>query len=334
MTAIDLNAVRFLGSGLSRPECVVAHQSGLLFAPDWTEPGGVAAIAPNGGVMRFLATQPDPEVDAPIRPNGIALEPGGSFLIAHLGADRGGVYRLFPNGRCEVVADKIAGDRMPPANFVAIDEEGRLWITVSTRKTPRAKDYRPGADSGYLAVLEPGETEARIAADYLGYANECLLAPDGGTVWVNETFGRRTLAFDRDGDKLTNKRVVTEYGAGDFPDGIALAEDGTLLVVSIVSNRVLEIAPSGERTLWLEDAEQSHLDWVEEAFQSSRMGRPHLDANPSKRLRNVSNIAFGGVDRRTAYLGCLLGDRIATFDAPIAGAPLKSWDVDLGPLAI
>nr|MBX2854072.1 hypothetical protein [Paracoccaceae bacterium] len=72
----------------------------------------------------------------------------------------------------------------------------------------------------------------------------------------------------------------------------------------------------------------------EKAFQAGEMGRPHLDASPAKRLRNISNIAFGGPELRTAYLGCLLGDAIAQFDAPFKGEPLQSWDVDLGPLAV
>ena len=49
------------------------------------------------------------------------------------------------------------------------------------------------------------------------------------------------------------------------------------------------------------------------------MGRPHLDHAAGARLKNVSNLAFGGPGLRTAYLGCLLGDSIATFRAPVAG---------------
>ncbi|MEL6235440.1 MAG: hypothetical protein AAFR46_13635, partial [Pseudomonadota bacterium] len=57
---IELDALRFVGAGLVRPECVLAHASGLLIAPDWTDPGGVSLIAPNGHVTRHLATRPDP----------------------------------------------------------------------------------------------------------------------------------------------------------------------------------------------------------------------------------------------------------------------------------
>jgi hypothetical protein len=55
------------------------------------------------------------------------------------------------------------------------------------------------------------------------------------------------------------------------------------------------------------------------------MGRPHLDQVVSRRLRNISSLAFGGADLRTGYLGCLLGDSIATFRSPVAGFPPAHW---------
>jgi len=55
------------------------------------------------------------------------------------------------------------------------------------------------------------------------------------------------------------------------------------------------------------------------------MDRPHLDKAAGRVLRNISSLAFGGPDLRTAYLGCLLGDRVASFPSPVAGAPPVHW---------
>ncbi len=55
------------------------------------------------------------------------------------------------------------------------------------------------------------------------------------------------------------------------------------------------------------------------------MAHPYLDAIRSRRLKNLSSLAFGGPDLRTAYLGCLLGDSLATFRAPVAGLPPSHW---------
>jgi hypothetical protein len=58
------------------------------------------------------------------------------------------------------------------------------------------------------------------------------------------------------------------------------------------------------------------------------MNRPHLDTIISRRLRNISSLAFGGKDLKTVYLGCLLGDSLATFRSPVAGRPPVHWLFD------
>ncbi|MEO1724461.1 MAG: SMP-30/gluconolactonase/LRE family protein [Pseudomonadota bacterium] len=329
--SLDLEEIRFIGDGLVRPECTLAHESGLVIVPDWTPPGGVSLIAPSGRTHRLLASAPGPGVETPVRANGIALEEGGTILIAHLGETQGGIYRLHADGRCTLVTAEIDSKPMPPANFVLPDSLGRLWITVSTTLTPRARDYRPEAASGLIALHDGGTT--RVVASGLGYTNECLLAEDERTLFVNETFGRRLTAYDVAGGKLTGQRRVAVFGAGRFPDGLAPAADGSLIVTSIVSNAVLRVSPEGEVETLLEDAEASHLAWVEGAFRRGDMGRPHLDEVHSKKLRNISNLAFAGADLETAVLGCLLGDRLATLRMPMPGRPLPHWKADLGPLA-
>lgn len=167
---------------------------------------------------------------------------------------------------------------------------------------------------------------ARVVADGLGYTNEVALHPDGQWLYVNETF-RRCLSRYRvaaDGT-LTHREVVTRFGSGTFPDGLAFDVDNCAWVVSIVSNRLIRVAPDGSSTVWMEDADATHLEAVEVAFNHGTMGRPHLDRNPAQRLRNISSIAFSGPDRRTAVLGCLLGDRLETLRMPTAGHLPFHW---------
>lgn len=125
---------------------------------------------------------------------------------------------------------------------------------------------------------------------------------------------------------LGAKQVVAEFGPGTFPDGLAFGEQGHAWVVSIVSNRLLRVAPHGTAALWLEEADAGHLAWVEAAYEAGMMGRPHLHGVPSRQLRNISSIAFCGADRRSAVLGCLLGDRLATLRLPVAGAAPTHWN--------
>jgi hypothetical protein len=324
---INLEDIRETGSGLQRPECVLAHESGLLFAADWADDGGIAMIDAGGRVVR-IAARGGPRA---MRPNGIALEPGGSFLLADLGAQEGGVFRLHPDGEVEPVVTALDGHAFPPTNFVCRDSEGRLWITVSTRRQPRDLGYRPDVDDGFI-VLFDGHG-ACIVADGLGYTNECHVSPDGGHLYVNETFTRRVSRFPlRAGGSLGSKQVVAEFGAGTFPDGLTFDAEGGIWITSIVSNRVIRIDRDGRQEIVLEDADATHLAEVEEAYRAHALGRPHLDSCRSKRLRNISSLAFGGPDLRTGYLGCLLGSSIATFHSPVAGAAPPHWSYPLGPL--
>ena len=321
--------LQFHGAGLNRAECVLAHASGTLIAADWTEGGGVSVIGADGRVGRVLTKTP--VADGPLRPNGICLEQGGTILAAHLGPQCGGVYRLHPDGALEPVLTEIDGVAIPPSNFPVRDRSGRLWLTVSTRIQPRAADYRRGAASGFVVLQD--QRGARIVADGLGYANECALSADERHLYVNETFARRVVRFAiGEHGALTDKTVVATFGKGTFPDGIALDIEGGLWITSIVSNRVLCVDPAGRAENVIEDADAAHLDWVEEAFDTNRMDREHLGKAAGRRLRNISSLAFGGPDMRTAFLGSLQGDAIASFRAPVAGLEPVHYRADVAPL--
>ncbi|MEP7276618.1 MAG: SMP-30/gluconolactonase/LRE family protein [Betaproteobacteria bacterium] len=317
---VDLASITRIGTGLQRPECVLATRRGDLYAADWR--GGVAHLHPDGRQALYRCEFPG---GRPARPNGIALRRDGSFLFADLGADRGGVFALARDGDVRPFLEQVDGVALPPTNFVAEDAHGRVWITVSTRQVPRALGYRREVADGFVVVADA--RGARIVADGLGYTNEAILDSRGEWLYVNETFARRTSRFAVRGDgSLGPREVFVDYGPGTYPDGMAFDEEGHLWVVSIVSNRLLRIAPDGSAVTVLEDADPAHVAWVEQAYVAGALDRPHLDTVKSRVLRNISSIAFGGADRRTAYLGCLLDDAIYAFRAPVAGLAPAHWN--------
>jgi len=316
---LPLDGLRFVGNSLVRPECVLANAAGDLFTADWR--GGVAHLRPDGRTALYVGHGP---AGMALKPNGIALLRDGSFLLTHLGDDEGGVFQLQRDGRVTAWLRQVDGVDLPPTNFVLEDATGRFWVTVSTRLKPRALGYRRSCNDGFIVRIDT--RGAAIVADDLGYTNEVAVHPSGRWLYVNETFARRLSRFALHADgSLGVKEVVTEFGPGTFPDGLAFDEEGHAWVVSIVSNRLIRVAPDGKPTTWLEEADAEHLAWVEQAFEAGTMGRPHLDGAPSRSLRNISSIAFTGADRRTAVLGCLLGDRLATLRLPVAGVAPAHW---------
>ncbi len=314
---VTLEEIDFFGAGLRRPECVLTTRAGPLFVSDWD--GGVARLAPDGAVTRFL------EPEGWLRPNGIGLRPDGSFLVAHLGQDEGGLFHLLRDGSLRPLLLEIDGAPLPPSNYPLEDEAGRIWLTVSTRHQPRDLAYRGDVADGFIVLLD--ERGARIAAEGLGYTNEVRLSPDGDWLYVNETFARRLSRFRLAADgTLSGKETVCEFGPGSFPDGMAFDSEGAVWVTCIISNRVIRVLPDGRQELILEDCDPAHLDWVEAAYRDGGLGRPHLDKIVSRRLRNISSLAFGGPDLKTVTLGCLLGDSVARFRSPVAGLPPPYWD--------
>ena len=130
-------------------------------------------------------------------------------------------------GRLRPGVRNADGVVLPPTNYVTRDSKGRMWITVSTKLTPRSLDYRKTANSGFI-VIDDGRGP-RIVAEGLRYTNECIVSPDGHWLYVNETFAKRTIRMPikQDGT-LGNAETFEEFGRGEFPAGMAFDAEGQL----------------------------------------------------------------------------------------------------------
>ncbi len=315
---VPVTALQAHGTGLSRPECVIATPAGDVFVPEW--PGGVTVVHSDGRTHTWRAVSP--AVD--LRPNGIAVEAGGSFLIANLGDD-GGVWRLDRSGLLSPVLTEVDGVPLPPAHFVTIDQQDRIWISISTRLVPRQQAWREDVADGFVVLIDAAGP--RIVADGLRYANEVRPDPTGKWLYVVETFGRRVRRFPlRPQVTLGAAETVFSMGRGFFPDGFAFDEEGGLWVTSLVSNRLLRFHDDRIEIV-LEDVNSDFVDRVERAFASRTMAAEHLGRIPQTLLQQVTSVAFGGPDRRTVYLGSLHGTCLYRFRTNVSGAMLTHWSL-------
>ncbi|WP_420548760.1 SMP-30/gluconolactonase/LRE family protein [Curvivirga sp.] len=320
---LSLDDIEKLGSNLNRPECVLTTSNGRIYTASFN--GGINIIEQDGFQWELLAKG----LDFDLKPNGICLMPDGSILAAHLGDDQGGVYQIAENGVTTPFCVEVEGSPLPPTNYVHLDSNGRVWITISTRKIPRALGYNPNIADGFIVLVENGI--ARIVAENLGYTNECLVSPDGKKLFVNETFSKRLISYDiTENGNLENKALVAEFGLGTFPDGLTFDTKDGIWITSIVSNRLIRIDIHGNQEIIIEDSDLDKLKWVEEAFQAGKMGRPHLDNYFGKKLKNISSFAFGGEDLNLGYLGCLLDDCIYKITTEYRGHPPTHWNFN-GP---
>lgn len=320
VTTSDLS---FVGRDLKRPECVLCMPSGRLYVAH--RGGGILRIDPDGGQALLKWDMPAGGHD--FIPNGFALLPDGTFLVANMGHD-GGVWARRPGGRVEPYLMEVDGERLAKANFVFNDEQGRVWITVTTRSDPLSKAMtglgQPELKDGFVCMVDA--KGARIVADGFAFTNEARVSPDGGSFYVVETQGRRVTRFRiaASGD-LSGRETFASFGHGTFADGIAFDAEGYLWVTSIVSNRLFRVAPDGKATLVFEDGNADNIAKVEAALTDGSVTREHFNSKSGTRVHNIASIAFGGPDLRTAYLGSLVGDTIPFFQSPVAGLPLPHW---------
>ena len=304
----------FVGTDLHRPECVLATASGKLFASD--RRGGVTVIEPDGRQHRLGTSS--------LMPNGIALQRDGSFLVANLSPE-GGVWRIGADGTVLPWLMEVDGVKLPGVNFLQSDAEGRTWIGVSATHTG---DHYPIDDAtGYIILHHQGAS--RVIADGLRYTNEFRMSADGRFMYVVETFGRRLSRFRIASDgRLIERATVAEFEAGDIPDGMALDVEGGTWVVCVVSNRVYRITPDGKRHTLIDDSDPATIERIEAAYVSRTLTRPMLSAASGRRLKNITSIAFGGPDMRTAWMGCLGGNALTSFRSPVAGLKPAHWHWD------
>ncbi|TCR64050.1 sugar lactone lactonase YvrE [Bosea sp. BK604] len=319
MQRLELSDLDYVGDGLDRPECVMTTRSGDMFTPN--KQGGISIVRADGRTEHILAR------NAPegFLPNGIALLPDRSVLIANLGPS-GGVYHLAMDGTLTPKLLEIEGRQLEPTNFVGIDRKSRIWVTVSTKQIPREQSMRKGFGDGYIIMIDG--KGPRVVAENIGFTNEAIVDPTGHWLYVAETIARRTSRFPIRADgTLGEKEVFAEYREpSTFPDGFTFDSEGAVWIVSVVSNRVIRAMPDGRQHILIEDADPALLAEIEDDFQNDRYGRPQLDTGGKRQLANLSGISFGGPDLKTVYLGSLFGSRLATFRSPVAGAAPVHWD--------
>ena len=282
--------LRFVGEGLSRPECVLAERDGTLWAAD--DRGGVTRIDPDGrqSVIGKI----------PGLPNGLAFEKSGSLVIANI--EDGKLYRLGRDGRHEVLLDQIDGRSLGAVNFVLRDTVGdRLWVTVSTRMEPRRQAVERAIPDGYIFLLEGGK--ARIVAEGFCFTNEVRIDRQRRHLYVVESAMGRVVRLPLAADGSLG--APEPFGPGPlFPgartDGIAFDVEDNLWVTEITRNGIYVIAPDGACRRVFEDPAGESV-----VFPAS--------------------LTFAGPDLKTVHIGTTKMAKLACFRAPVAGVPLAHW---------
>ncbi len=183
------------------------------------------------GVSEVVATVPN-------RPSGLGWLPNGRMLVVSMTDRR--LLRLEPDGFAEH-AD-LSGLAAHECNDMVVDTIGRAYIGHFGFDHFAHASFRPAS----LIAVDPDGT-ARVVAEDLMFPNGTVIADDGRTLVVGESYGRRLTAFDieRDGS-LSRRRVWAEIGMA--PDGICLDAQGCIWVASPTERAAVRVREGGEIT--------------------------------------------------------------------------------------
>jgi gluconolactonase len=274
-----------VASGLRFPEGPVAMADGSVLLVE-IERGALSRVAPGGGVTVVA------EVGG--GPNGLALGPdgaayicnnggfgwltldGGLLLPIHAAHDRpcGSIQRVdLSDGTVSTLYDACDGVPLNGPNDIVFDAHGGFWFTDHGHVRASGRDH----GALYYARAD-GSHISRQRSEMIG-PNGVGLSPDGRTLYVAETMTARLWAMDivapgqlAEPPPFMPGRLVGTPPAYRLFDSLAVEEDGRVCVGTLV-----------EGGITMFDAHGGH-----EFLPLPGVG--------------VTNICFGGADRRDAYV--------------------------------
>lgn len=227
-----LQAFESIATGLDHPECVAVGPDGLLYA------GGEA-----GQIYRIHA-EGNPEQIASTGGfiYGVALGGSGDVFACDFG--NAAVKRISAAGDVVTYSDGTSEHPMRVPNFAAFDDAGNLYVTDSG-------DW--GSDDGLVYRIAPGGATEVWTGSTPRFPNGCCLSATGDALLVVESRGRAIVRvpIHHDGGAGPPEPVVDLTGSQ--PDGIALAEDGTMFVGCYRPDRIYRIAPGGVVEVFVDD---------------------------------------------------------------------------------
>jgi sugar lactone lactonase YvrE len=164
-------------------------------------------------------------------PSGLGFRPDGSLLIAST-EDR---QVLRYDGDTVVPVADLRD--LVPANLgdMVVDDAGRAYVGSQARA------------GGVLVRIDPDDT-VTVVADGLDFPNGMVITPDGTTLIVAESTGRRLTAFTLTANgELSDRRPFAE-GLDGPPDGLAVDSEGGVWASMTLANQFQRIVDGGAVT--------------------------------------------------------------------------------------
>jgi gluconolactonase len=300
--------------GLQFPEGPVPLDDGSVLVVEIRR-ATLTRVSPDGRTD-IVADWGDPAISGP---NGAAIGPDGSVFVCNNGGfnwhEIDGVWHPkdpvigathspsyvggsidtvdLTTGTITTLYTHCGGARLRSPNDLVFDSHGGFYFTDMGKNRAGAHDH------GALFYARSDGSEVDVLVEDLVQANGVGLSPDGSTVYVAETRTGRLWAFDLEGpgrlatggtfrfiDGHHGRNMANTLG---YFDSLAVTVDGSVVVAALQDGLcVVPSDGSGHRYVAVDDP-------------------------------LTTNIAFGGSDRRTAYVTGSGTGRLLALEWPVAG---------------
>ncbi|HEX8483632.1 MAG TPA: SMP-30/gluconolactonase/LRE family protein [Allosphingosinicella sp.] len=250
--------MELVAEGLEFPEGPVAMADGSVIVAE-IKGRRITRVSPDGSK--------DVLAESGGGPNGLAIGPDGALWIADNGGSfsfhdemgftipgptppnhEGGSIRRFDfaSGRIETIYESVDGRRLIGPNDLVFDSEGGLWFTDHGCTTGDGRRF------GALCYASADGSNVSRQRDMLFAPNGVGLSPDGGFVYVADTWLQRLWAFDvvapgalGPPPPFSLGRVVVNLPDYQLLDSLAVEADGRVCVATIVRGGITVIEPDG-----------------------------------------------------------------------------------------
>ena len=214
---------------------------GLIEGPVWDDERGlIYSDVLNGGVR---AIDPSSGTITEIVPKRRGI--GGMVPHADGGLVIGGreiIYESFDRKRSATLLGPDVTDVAIGFNDFTTDGEGRLWVGSLAFRVFANEEMRPG----HLHIVDL-DGSVRTVSDGIVLTNGMGFSPDGRILYHCDARANLLRAYDiGDEGTVIDWRVFTEIPAGQTPDGMAVAQDGSVWVALAYGARVLVLEPDGQ----------------------------------------------------------------------------------------
>jgi gluconolactonase len=275
--------------GGTQPQVIAAGLKGAD-DPIWLPGVGLVFTEPNANRIVRLADSDmlTTLVDGLRAPLGMTVDRDGRLISLQSEAGYTGVRVVWPPGKEAVLADRFQGLPFSRPNGIVSDRKGGVYFSDPGLAPPQEAELRKTQKRLPPAVYYvPRGGEPIQVADGIARPNGVHLSRDEKTLYVNDTNGIQSFAFDVRADgRLANRRVFATY-AGRMPplgggDGLASGADDL-----IIDNdgRVYSITAAG----------------IEVFAESGRpLGIIPVTCSPAG--ARCQALAFGGQDKRILYV--------------------------------